>query len=369
MNITLVRGKHLNLFEMQNYLPLKNKHHLTLIGSKTAIHKKFPVKTKLLWSPTDLPDFPHKMPILNRALVDAHYLFGLEKLLTGQDIVHVAETYYHYTQQAIRAKKKDLIKKIISTVWETIPHNNEGIWGRKIFKNEAKKHVDLFICHTNRAKTALEKEGFDPSKITVIPLGVDNKRFCPKKGKKRKTKNILSICRLEPEKGVLELLVAFKDLNMLLPKTKLILIGQGSLKKKILEFIEKNNLIEQVKLKTVPYSKIHLEYQQADIFVLNSQTTLHWEEQYGMSLVEAMSCGLPVISTKTGAIPEVLSKSNILISPKQPPALTKALFHLCQNANLTQKIGQENRKLAQKSYNHLKSAQKINQLYEKLLKT
>lgn len=368
MNITLVRGKHLNFFEMQNYLPLKKRHRLTLIGSKTAIHKDFPVKTNLLWSPVDLPGFPKKMPILNRIFTDAHYLHHLEREIAGQDIVHVAETYYYYTHQAIKAKKKGLIKKVVSTVWETIPHNNEGIKGRKKMKNEAKKHIDLFICPTERARKTLKKEGFDLQKIVLVPMGVDNKRFSPKKRRNKDIKNILTICRLEQEKGILELLTAFKDLNNSLSKTKLTIIGQGSLRKKILRFIQENNLSHAIILKTVPYKKIHREYQKADIFTLNSQTNKYWEEQYGMCLIEAMSCGLPIVTTNTGAIPEVVLKPNLLIHPQKTRLLAKSLLHLCQNPNLAHKIGQKNRKFSQKRYNHQRTAKKIKQIYQKLLK-
>ncbi len=369
MNITLVRGKHLNQFEIQNYLPLKKGHNLTLIGSKTPIHKNFPVKTILLNSPVDIPNFPKKMPILNRIFTDAHRLFGLEKRLSNQDIVHVAETYYYYTYQAIQAKKKGLVKKIVSTVWETIPNNNEGIRGRKKLKEESKKHIDLFICPTKKAKTCLEKEGFNPQKIVVVPFGIDLKRFSPKTPKNKDKTKILTICRLQEEKGILPLLKAFKKLNRINPQTTLTIIGQGSLKKETLSFIKKHNLQKSVTLKTVLYNKIHLEYQKADIFVLNSQTTKHWEEQYGMCLIEAMASGLPIISTKTGAIPEVLPKNNLLVSPKNSNQLLKSLLSLSNNPKVRKKIGQENRKFAKIRYNHLVTAKKIKKLYKSLLKS
>src|SRR5581483_1784343 len=101
-------------------------------------------------SPMDLPDFPYKMPILNRIFTDAHYLLGLEENLKGYDLVHTAETYFHYTQQAIEAKQKGQVKKVIATVLENIPFNNEGIWGRKEFKSNARENLDHMIALTER---------------------------------------------------------------------------------------------------------------------------------------------------------------------------------------------------------------------------
>src|SRR3989344_7879536 len=107
--IAIVRGGFLNPFELQNYYPLKNKYELRAISSMHPISEEIEIPLTKTFSFTDLPDFPWKYPILNRLAVDIHYLFGLEQLLRGFDIAHVAETYYHYTRQAVKAKKKGLV--------------------------------------------------------------------------------------------------------------------------------------------------------------------------------------------------------------------------------------------------------------------
>ena len=100
MNIAVVRGKFLNKYEMQFFEPLlagRDGFTITAFGSRTSFHDQFAFPVVKLPSPMDLPDFPYKMPILNRLFTDAHYLFGLEKRLKGFDLVHTAETYFHYT--------------------------------------------------------------------------------------------------------------------------------------------------------------------------------------------------------------------------------------------------------------------------------
>src|SRR5258708_4973788 len=129
--VALVRGKFLNLYEMQSFAPLTNRFDMTAFSSLFAIHKRFPFGVVRLLSPMDLPSFPYRMQVLNRLFVDAHYLYGLEKALDGYDIAHTAETYYGYTQQCLDAKKKGYVKRVVCTVWENIPFNNEGIRGRK----------------------------------------------------------------------------------------------------------------------------------------------------------------------------------------------------------------------------------------------
>ena len=132
--VAIVRGKFLNRYELQSFEPLTKHFRLTAFGSLAPLHERFMFPVVKLPSPMDLPDFPYKMPVLNRLWTDAHYLYGLEGKLRGYDIVHTAETYFRYTQQCLEAKKRGWVRRVVATVWETIANNNEGIRGRKEYK-------------------------------------------------------------------------------------------------------------------------------------------------------------------------------------------------------------------------------------------
>src|SRR3990172_767068 len=95
--IAIVRGKFLNRYEMQFFEPLVRYFDITAFGSLTPFHDRYAFPVVKLASPMDLPDFPYKMPILNRLFTDAHYLLGLTERLQGFDLVHSAETYFYYT--------------------------------------------------------------------------------------------------------------------------------------------------------------------------------------------------------------------------------------------------------------------------------
>lgn len=360
MNLKIIRGAFLNPFELQNYYPLKGKHNIEVISSKNPLSDKIDLPLKKLLSPTDLPDFPFKYPILNRIFGDAQLLYGLHRVISGADIVHVAETYFGYVHQAIRAKRRGLIKKVITTVWETIPFNNQSLSGRRKNKIYAKENIDHFIAVTQRAKIALLKEGIKEDKITVIPMGVDLKRFRPRPNDKNKRDiNILCVARLVPEKGITDLVSAFWELKKTCKNLNLTLIGSGPLKKELSGF-------KNIYVKNVTYSKIHLEYANADIFCLPSRTTKTWEEQYGMCLVEAMASGVPIISTNTGAIPEVCGEVAVLVKPETPHALYNAIHKLIYNRELRQVMSHEGRKRAEKNYNSQITAKKIARVYQKV---
>lgn len=360
MKIFIVRGGFLNPFELQNYVPLKEKYDITAVSSKYPISDKIDLPLIKLWSPTDLPNFPFKFPILNRIFTDAHKLFGLERVIEGADIVHVAETYYGYTHQAVVAKRRGLIKKIVSTVWEIIPHNNEGIRGRKEYKKLAGENIDHFIAVTEMAKAALVKEGISEAKITVIPIGIDLQKFKPGKKEKVRSINILCVARLVPEKGIEDLVEAFLKIREKNNNVHLTLVGSGHLKQDYSNY-------RHLHIKSVPYSKIQNEYREANIFCLPSKATKTWQEQYGMALVEAMACGLPIVTTATGAIPEVCGDV-ALYSQSTVPSLQTNLEMLINDPELRYNLAEKSRARAEANFDRLKISEKINAVYQSLVK-
>lgn len=360
MKISIIRGAFLNPFELQNYEPLSKDFDIQAISSKHPISEKINFPLIKLWSPTDLPYFPFKYPFLNRLFIDAQKLKGLEKKLKGTDIAHVAETYFGYTHQAIKAKRRGVVKKVISTVWETIPHNNEGIYGRKSYKKFAYDNVDHFIAVTERAKNALLKEGVKKDKVSVIKMGVDINRFKPsKKPKKSDHINILCVARLTKEKGISDLLKAFINIKKKNNKVWLTLVGSGPMEPDLKGY-------KNVVIKKVPYSRIHTEYQNADIFCLPSRSTKTWEEQYGMCLVEAMASGLPIVTTSTGAIPEVCGSSALCAPQRNIQMLQKNLENLIYNQNIREKMSQISRKRAESEFDSQKIAQQVKEIYNKV---
>ncbi|MCX6792182.1 MAG: glycosyltransferase [Candidatus Gottesmanbacteria bacterium] len=326
MKVAVVRGKFLNKYEMQFFEPLADIFDITAFGSLTSFHDRFRFPVVKLPSPMDLPDFPYKMPVLNRLCIDAHYLLGLEGKLKGFDLVHTAETYYHYTQQCLNAKKKGYVKKVIATVLETIPFNNEGIPGRQAFKARARRELDHMIALTNKTKAALLLEGADPKKITVISHFIDTKVFYPAKatiGRRRHSnkKLVILFCgRFEWYKGIFDFIDAatrlLHDPALRTYQLEFRMVGDGSEKMKIPEWIQHYS---------VGYEKMPSVYNDADIFVAPSKPTPTYEEQYCTVLLEAQASGLPIVTTRSGGIPENIGDAGILVEPGDVSAIAEAL--------------------------------------------
>lgn len=372
MKIAIVRGKHLNKYEMQFYEPLAKKHQLVGFASLKPFQDKFDFPVVKLPSPMDLPDFPYKMPFLNRLFVDAQYLFGLEGKLKGFDIAHCAETYMHFTQQCLEAKRRGLVRKVVATVFENIPFANEGIWGRKAFKERAIRDLDHIVAISERSKEALVLEGADPKKITVINQYINTRVFRPPKNFQFSKKiNILFVGRLEIYKGVYEVIFAAKklledkDLNNY--DIKFMMVGDGSEKKRLLELERRMEIEDKVFHKSISYEKMPFEYQKADFFVAPSLATRHWREQFSTVLLEAQASGLPIVTTCSGAIPENVGQAALVIPPADFISLYQAIKKLIQNTKLRNELALKARERAEKLFDISIGARKLNEVYEKII--
>lgn len=373
--VAIVRGKFLNAYEMQIFEPLTKKYDITAFGSKIPFHDKFLFPVVKLFSPMDIPDFPKKMPVINRIFTDAHYLYGLENKLKGFDIVHSAETYFHYTQQALDARRKGYVKKVVATVLENIPFNNEGIHGRKEFKKRARNELDHMIALTKRTRDTLLLEGADPEKITVVSHGINTKIFTPKKDwlkheKNKKNFTILFSGRLETYKGVYEILYSAKllllDKDLHSYKLKFLFIGEGSEKQNLFDLEKKLKIERFVEHHNASYNEMSNIYRKADLFWAPSKPTTTYQEQYCTALLEAQAAGLPIVTTFSGGIPENIGEAGILVGPGDFFSLKEAMKNFILSPSKRIEYAKKARKRAEKVHDVKVIARQLEDVYEKL---
>ncbi len=361
IKVAFVRGKYLNNYEGQNYRFTRNKVALSAIASRFPLDAK--VNFPLIKLPS-LSDFDSRLTriIANRTLGDEQILFGLKKYASEFDIFHSADPHYYYSYQLARLRQRNTIKRLLLTSWETIPFNNESVYRKRFIKQFSRKNADFFLCYTQKAKICLIKEGVDASKIKIIKLGVDIRRFQKKRNIATRNLTLLFVGRLVEEKGIRDLYEAFKKVKA----KKLRIIGEGPLKSKLEQLIGKDDLEKSVTIENKNYHQMPNVYQSADIFVMPSKRTETWEEQYGMVLIEAMASGLPIIAYNTGAIGENLENTGILIRENDVNGLARGVMRLIQDETLRLKLGTMGRKRAEEIFDSRKFAKEIVNLYEAL---
>lgn len=399
MRIALVRGNNLNRFEMQSYEPLAGAHELTGYASYMNHFEtggiKFPIKKlhsteeyyRFLPSPFRGLSYGLSLP---RGMNEK--LFGLEKELEDKDIVHTAETHTGYSYQAARYKSLKKIKTVI-TVWENIPflstHQFRGfdgvseglrlaLTGNDRIVKYVKDRSDLIIAVTERVKASLLIEGVPEEKIKVIPVGIDTGRFKPAPpdrplreslGASADDLLVLFTGRLVREKGVYDLLNAalLMSRDPGLRHVKIAIAGTGPEKAAMARMIESCGLRERIRLVgKFPYDMVPKLYNAADAFILPSIPTPYWQEQFGMVLVEAMASGLPVISTLSGSIPEVIGDGGILIQPNDPLSIYHEVKHLAMDDQARKKFSNKGRERALEMFDARTVSGRIEAAYREL---
>ena len=302
-------------------------------------------------------------------------IYNLKGLTKGLAIIHSADIEFPYTYQAAKTGIPTVV-----TEWENIPFNFEEQPYSRI-KKYNREHVAHFIAITEKAKKALIAEGVDSDRITVIPAGIDCETFKPavknlqlieKFGLSKDSTKILFVGRFVPEKGIFDLLNAFSILFKKEQNVELLIVGSGTteMTSQINGLVATLKIGPKVKfLGSIKYADMPQIHNLADIFCLPSTETKSWAEQFGYSLVEAMACGKPAVSTWTGSIPEIVKhrETGILVKPNNPVALESALEELVLDKPTREKFGTNGHEWVLERFEADKVASQIAGIYRKVI--
>jgi colanic acid/amylovoran biosynthesis glycosyltransferase len=237
--------------------------------------------------------------------------------------------------------------------WSFTAHRWDIVEGNLLARKSAHAKFTRFISRSG-LEMALAK-GVVKEKTLVLYLGVQLQRSDSRAGHDPNASRpfrLLCPASLLPVKGHKYLIQAIS----LLPKdVELWLAGDGELRAEIETHVRELGLSEHVRLLgQLPHEALIRLYveNQVDAVVLPSIDLgggLH--EGIPVSLIEAMSFGIPVISTRTGGIPELLEGgAGLLVSPQDSKALVEAIRKLMESPQLRQAIGVAGRKRVQEEF-------------------
>ncbi|XP_043602563.1 phosphatidylinositol N-acetylglucosaminyltransferase subunit A isoform X1 [Bombus pyrosoma] len=179
----------------------------------------------------------------------------------------------------------------------------------------------ICVSHTGKENTVLRAKVLK-EKVSVIPNAVDTTLFMPDISKRDDNFiTIVIVSRLVYRKGVDLLARIIPDLCSRYKNVQFLIAGDGP-KRWLIEEIRERNLLQHrvTLLGSLEHSQIRHVLNKGHIFLNTSLT-----EAYCMAIVEAASCGLQVVSTKVGGIPEVLPPDLIYLVEPTVPALINGL--------------------------------------------
>lgn len=286
--------------------------------------------------------------------VSTHYI---DKIGNNFDIFH---SPYFSIPKIIRKKKK---KVKFLTVYDLIPILYPQYFNRRKV-DQVKKALnslspsDFVICISQSTKNDFcNLFKFDPSRVFVIPLAASGS-FSPCKDLKliREVKNkygipsgpyILSVGTLDPRKNTKHLIFSFqriieqekiRDLN-------LVLVGAKScFHEKLFAQLNSHGLEKRIILTGfVPDQDLTPLYSGALVFVYPSLY-----EGFGLPPLEAMQCGVPVITSNTSSLPEVVGDAGIMTDPNDSDAICHHILKIYRSPTLRQELANKSLEQAKK---------------------
>jgi glycosyltransferase involved in cell wall biosynthesis len=154
--------------------------------------------------------------------------------------------------------------------------------------------------------------------------------------------------RLVPWKRIDELIKVIEEIE----NTRLTVVGEGPCREYLLKLVESLNLQTRVRfLGKLPQQQVIKYIISCDVFVLNSEY-----EGLPHTLLEAMACGVPVIATRIGGIPEIIKhkENGILINKNDLQELKKSIFLLKERKDLCKKLVANAKKCIKEKFSYAK---------------
>jgi glycosyltransferase involved in cell wall biosynthesis len=172
--------------------------------------------------------------------------------------------------------------------------------------------------------------------------------------------------RLEEEKGLPELFIALKEVTKKIKRVKLTLVGEGNQLKEYKNLVATLGLTEQVEFKGwLDAREIQNLTTQSYLGLFPSRV-----ESFGLSVIEAMAAGLPVIAASGGAVPENIKDgvTGALVPVNDSDALAKAIISALENPQYIETLAKVAKKVVRERFSWDKTADSMIDLYTSVLR-
>jgi len=296
-----------------------------------------------------------------------HFYPGLGKHFrrTRPHIVHIDEEPYNVaTWQAMRLAKKHGAKALFFT-WQNIHRRYPPPFS--LMESYNLRHANYAIAGNSEAVRVLRAKGYR-GPVRVIPqFGVDPALYHVSRFTYHVSQpfTIGYVGRLVEEKGVHVLLRAVAGLT---GDWRLRILGSGPQRAGLEGLAAKLGIAERVGFEEpIPSTQMPGYYHQLDALVLPSLTRPNWKEQFGRVLIEAMACGVPVVGSDSGEIPNVIGEAGLVFTEGDERALRARLSQLMADPALRGELAHRGRERVLAHYTQAQVAVKTYQVYCELL--
>ena len=187
-----------------------------------------------------------------------------------------------------------------------------------------------------------------PGKAKVLSYGIDTNFFTPEGPERLPSKpTVLFIANLWFGKGIFTLLDAFEHVHNAMPEARLIIAGKGTDESKVRERMHTHPARSRIAMiGNIERERVPSVLRNCTVYCLPS-----FGEPFGMTALEAMSCGRATVTTNTGGLSCLATEEGTFqVSPGQPGALAEALLRVLSNSQLAAQMGKHNREHVLRNY-------------------
>jgi glycosyltransferase involved in cell wall biosynthesis len=256
-----------------------------------------------------------------------------------------------------------------------------SVWGSDVFEFPRRSPLHRMLLRRNLASAdkvcstsktmASEIHKYCANSVEITPFGIDCAQFQPSSSDKHSEGEFVvgTVKSLEPVYGIEYLIRAFALLvRRYTGKTKLRLViaGDGYLLAAL------QALTRELKIEHLTRFVGHISHEQVPQLLRKFSVfaNLSNNESFGVAALEASACGLPVIATNVGNLPEIIRnlKTGIIVPARDPQATSEALFELLNDDQMRVNLGQAGRQFVLKHYDWIVNAIRLEDVYRSVSK-
>ncbi|MBI3233131.1 MAG: glycosyltransferase family 4 protein [Bacteroidetes bacterium] len=240
---------------------------------------------------------------------------------------HFAHTACEYVS-LIKSLNKKLVVSFYGYDYENLPYKQPRYI--ELYK-ELFIHASAFVVEGKHGASLLEKMGCSPTKIYVVPLGIDVSSIPQRlKYKKQDELNLVQVSNYKEKKGHIYTIESFRLALINCPNLTLTLVGVGDGREVIEELVNLYHIEDKVYfINSVNPKELYNFLLDYDVLIQPSMTTEDKDTEGGAPVIilDAQACGLPVISTFHADIPNVVlqNKTALLSNEKDVDSLANSI--------------------------------------------
>ncbi|MGD8465985.1 MAG: glycosyltransferase [Anaerolineae bacterium] len=304
-------------------------------------------------------------PIVFNGNFHLHFYPGLGKHIRHlqPDLIHIDEEPYNLATAQILWLARRAGAKSLFFSWQNIFRRYPLPF--RIIERYVLNNVSYGIVGNQESAGVWRAKGYD-GPLSVIPqFGVDPDLFRPGSRPPGRGFIVGYVGRLVEEKGVDLLLEALSGLD---GTWRAYILGSGPALPRLQALARQRGIADRTLFDDwIPSSQMPAYYRQLDVLVVPSRTRPNWKEQFGRVLVEAMACGVPVIGSDSGEIPNVIGDAGLVFPEDRAGQLRSHLGRLLRDQDLRADLARRGRERVLAHYTQAQIAAATHQVYRAIL--